>query len=165
MAILATTVLSCFHTRSGLSVTGYKNQRVFIKKDLSYKVGYLGPAWKEFKTGSKSASFHNDAFGATISTDAFCGGSFEDLPLKTLDGQLFAGMGKRVVSKSDEIVLDGRGALRTVSDASVDGVRLKFDAVTLKKDNCIFDFIYMAPPENYSSGVKDFETFFNNFSF
>ncbi|MBI2341360.1 MAG: hypothetical protein HYY43_00645 [Deltaproteobacteria bacterium] len=165
MAILSVLCLSCFHSRSGLSVIGYRNQQVFIKKGLSYRVGYLGPQWKEFKTGSKSASFHNDSMGATISTDAFCGGAFEDLPLKTLDGQLFAGMEKRVVSKTDEIVLDGRGALRTVSEASIDGVRLKFDAVTIKKNNCTVDFVYMSPPENYSAGLNDFETFFKDFSF
>ncbi|OGQ49139.1 MAG: hypothetical protein A3I09_01930 [Deltaproteobacteria bacterium RIFCSPLOWO2_02_FULL_47_10] len=164
IAILIVTS-SCFHGRSSSGVVGYRGQTVFLKKDLSYKVGVLPKEWRVLKTPVKAAAFHNDGSHATISTDAFCGASFEDLPLKTLTGHLFAGTSKHNVIKEDEFSLDGRGALRTISTGTVDGIALKFDSVVVKKNNCTFDFIYISPPENYDGGVADFENFYIGFSF
>jgi len=155
----------CFRGRQGLSVIGYRNQMVFIKKDLFYRVGPLSGDWDGLKTGVKAAAFHNEKIGGTISTDAFCGASFEDLPLNVLTNQLFADTHRKNTEQGAELVLDGRGALRTVADGQVDGVPLKFDSVVVKKDGCTIDFIYIVPPENYLAGVKEFETFYGGFSF
>lgn len=156
---------SCFHGRQNLSVIGYRHGQVFIKKGGSYKVGELPASWRMFKTGAKAITFHNDGLKATISTDAFCGASFEDLPLKILTGQMFAGVTKRSIIKEEEFLLDGRGALRTIAAGETDGVPLKFDSVIIKKNNCTIDLIYISPPENYSGGVSDFEIFFKGFVF
>lgn len=156
---------ACFHGRQSTSVIGYRHQMVFLKKNLYYNVGQLTSDWKRLNVRAKTVAFHNNKLGATISTDAFCGGSFEDLPLRTLTGQLFAGTGSRKVIKEEELTLDGRGALRTVSTGTTDGVNLKFDSVVLKKDNCTIDFIYISPPENFSAGVSDFENFYKGFQY
>ncbi len=156
---------SCFSHRQSVSVIGYRHQMVFLKKDLYYKVGALPEDWQKLDVHAKAAAFHNKGLGATISTDAFCGSAFEDAPLKTLTGQLFAGTAKHSIVSEREFQLDGRGALRTVSTGEVDGVPLKFDSVVIKKNNCTIDFVYMSPPEKYAGGVGDFETFFNGFRF
>ena len=165
VAVLLLIIPGCFHGRPSHAVIGYRDGRVFIKKDSAYRVGKLPSSWHEFNTRAKAAAFHNDGIGGTISTDAFCGASFEDLPLKTLTGQLFAGVAKRGIIKEEEFVLDGRGALRTVSSGMVDGVSLKFDSVVVKKNNCTIDFVYIVPPENYSRGAADFEAFFMGLGF
>lgn len=156
---------ACFHGRQTTSVIGYRHQTVFLNKDLYYKVGGLSLGWEKLKTNAKAAAFHRQDIGATISTDAFCGAGFEDLPLKVLTGQLFAGTGKRKILKEEEFTLDGRGALRTVATGETDGVPLKFDSVVLKKNNCTIDFVYISPPESYSAGVSDFETFYKGLNF
>lgn len=164
-AVLVLTFSSCFHGRQGFGVTDYKGQTVFLKKNLFYHVGALSSDWRHMATSAKAIAFHNDNLGATISTDAFCGASFEDLPLKTLTGHLFAGTAKHNVVKENELTLDDRGALRTIATGTVDGVALKFDSVVIKKNNCTFDFIYISPPENYDGGVRGFEVFYNGFKF
>jgi hypothetical protein len=146
-------------------VIGYRDGRVFLKKNLYYRVGRLPLAWREFSANAKAASFYNKELGATISTDAFCASSFEDLPLKILSGQLFAGIGQHRVLDEKTLTLNGREALRTLSSGTMDGVAIKFDSVVLKKNNCTIDFVYFAPPQNYEAGVKDFELFYNGFKF
>jgi hypothetical protein len=138
---------------------------VFLKKDVYYKVGKLPEGWKTLSTRAKAAAFYNKDLGASISTDAFCAGGFEDLPLKTLSGQLFAGTQQHSIISEKEIDMDGRGGLRTVSTGSIDGVDLKFDTVVVKKNNCTMDFVYFSPPEKYKDGVAAFEAFFNGFKF
>jgi hypothetical protein len=156
---------SCFSHRQAISVIGYRHQTVYLKKDLFYKVGPLSEGWQKFNVHAKAAAFHNKDLGATISTDAFCGSAFEDIPLKTLTGQLFAGTARHSTLSEKEFQLDGRGALRTVSTGEVDGVPLKFDSVVIKKNNCTIDFVYMSPPERYAGGVGEFESFFGGFRF
>ena len=63
------------------------------------------------------------------------------------------------------MMLDGRGALRTISTGETDGVPLKFDSVVLKKNDCTIDLVYISKPENYSDNVADFEAFYNGFRF
>ncbi len=156
---------ACLHGRHTVSVMGYRNQMVFLKKNLYYHVGKLPADWHDFYSKAKVVSFHNDKLGATISTDAFCGSGFEDLPLRTLTGQYFAGIAKRKVVKETEFKLADRGALRTISTGETDGVALKFDSVVVKKNDCTIDFVYIAPPANYDAGASDFETFYNGFKF
>lgn len=156
---------ACLPAQKTASIIGYRNQQVFVKKDVAYRIGELPSSWRKFNVPAKAVAFHNDDLNATISTDAFCEGSFEDLPLATLTGQLFAGTAGHSIIKEGEFVLDGRGALRTISTGSIDGVGLKFDSVVVKKNNCTIDFVYIAPPENYEGGVKDFEKFYNGFGF
>lgn len=166
LAIFLILLSACFsHTRQSLSVIGYRDGRVFLKKNNYYRVGELPLKWHEFSANVKAVSFYNKELGATISTDAFCAGSFEDLPLKTLSGQLFAGIGQRKILQEKEIILDGRAVLRTLSSGTMDGVAIKFDSVVLKKNNCTIDFIYIVPPQNYEAGIKDFELFYNGFKF
>lgn len=162
---LAVMFAGCMHGRQSHTVIGYRHDTVFIKKDRSYRVGALPSGWKAMKTFAKAIAFHNKETGATISTDAFCAGAFEDLPLRTLTGQLFAGTAMRKIVSENELMLDGRGALRTISTGEVDGVPLKFDSVVLKKNDCTIDFVYISPPERYSDGVSDFEAFFGGFRF
>ena len=156
---------SCFRSKQGISVIGYRNQMVFLKKNVYYKVGELPKGWDHIRTSSKAASFYNESIKGTVSTDAFCGSYFEDLPLKTLTNQLFAGTNRAAPLMEKDFILDGRGAFRSVSTGKVDGVPLKFDSVVIKKNNCTIDLVYIVPPENYESGVGDFEVFFGGFKF
>jgi hypothetical protein len=54
--------------------------------------------------------------------------------------------------------------MHTVVVAKLDGVPKKFDVWVLKKDGCVYDLYYIAPPDRYESGVGDFEGFVHGFS-
>ena len=46
---------------------------------------------------------------------------------------------------------------------AVDGVPLKMAVVVMKKDFCLYDFSYFAPPGGFSRGISDFEGYLNGF--
>jgi len=163
--VIALLFSGCFSSRQALSVIGYRHSHVYIKKNFFYKVGELSDSWKYLSTRAKAIVFHNQSLAASISTDAFCGSAFEDAPLHVLTSQIIAGQNEPQVTKTEEFMLDGRGARRTILNAKTDGVPLKLDVVVIKKNNCTIDFVYVAPPENYAAGVADFEGFFGGFKF
>lgn len=128
-----------------------------------FTVGKLSPDWKGPKIKLKQMVFENDRIGATIVTDALCGPKFDEAPLSHLLQDLFRPMEKRNVGKLREVTVDGRRALRAQGEGNLDGVPLRMEAVVVKKDFCLYDFVYFAPPERFPEGARDFEEYLHGF--
>lgn len=61
--------------------------------------------------------------------------------------------------------LAGRAALRTVSQGRLDGVLLQCEFVVMKKNGCLFDFMYVARPDAFENGRSQFQKVVEGFSF
>jgi hypothetical protein len=59
----------------------------------------------------------------------------------------------------ETIPFDAREALHTVLRAKLDGVEMQYDIYVLKKDGCVYDFVYVAPPARFADGAPLFEQF------
>ena len=147
------------------SVMGTRGNYVFIRHDRWYEVGKLPQGWKTLHTRVKSASWYNEEYRSTISTEVLCEVSVGDRPLDVVASSVASAMEDRTVSNHREFMLDERGAVREMVTGSVDGVPLAMDVVALKKNNCAFDFIVIAPPEEIANVQPIFEEFFNGFHF
>ncbi len=60
------------------------------------------------------------------------------------------------VLEQSETELVGRAAMRTVVDASLDGIPRRNELWVVKKDGCLFDLRYSAGAENFASGQAAF---------
>ncbi len=146
-------------------VKGYSPGTVKTDKG-SYAVGPLPVTWRRGKVGKyKVLVFYNDAYHSSIETDAFCDQSFDDASLRVLTSHLHAGLTKPQTKSETPMMLNGRGALRSIAEGTVDGIPMRLDSVVIKKDNCLFDFVLIAQPSFYSSAVADFESFFGGFHY
>ncbi len=144
----------------------YRNGKVFLQYGGYYRVGLLPFGWRRIKWSSKAVSFYNDSYKSSISTDAFCGKSFVDRPLDALAGELSAALSDdRETKWTQEMFLDGRGALRVFVTGTMDGVLVNMDIVVVKKNDCNFDFVAVSRPDSPKEMTKDFETFFGGFSY
>lgn len=86
--------------------------------------------------------------GALIAVNAVCEGH-GDPSLKVLTDHLLIGFEAREIREREELMLDGRGALRTRAAASLDGVPVELELTALKKDGCVYDLIYTAPASRF----------------
>jgi hypothetical protein len=43
--------------------------------------------------------------------------------------------------------------------AKLDGVVMSYDIYVLKKDGCVYDFVYVASPDRFGEGTSAFERF------
>ena len=57
---------------------------------------------------------------------------------------------RELVSQETE-PFDGREALHTRMRAKWDGVPIAFDIYVMKKDGCIYDFVYMGDPSAFDA--------------
>lgn len=128
-----------------------------------FKTGALPKGWKNPKIRQKQLVYENDDLGATLLADALCGPKFVDAPLSRLAQDLFDRMEDRRFLKERNISLDHRAAYRITGTGRIDGVSLMMDAVVMKKDFCLYDLVYFAPPGSFAKGMSDFEGFLNGF--
>lgn len=138
-----------------------------IKTDKgSYGVGILPNTWRQKHVGRyKALVLYNESYQSTIESDAFCDRSFDDASLKVLTNHLHVGISEQKIKKETNLMLDGRGAFRSVISGKVDGVEVVLDSVVIKKDNCLFDFVLISIPGEYSRALSDFENFFGGFRY
>lgn len=138
-----------------------------VKTDKGYYgVGPLPSEWKRGRVGDyKVLVFYNEAFQSSIETDAFCDHSFDDASLSVLTKHLHMGLTNAKTKSETPFMLDSRGALRSITQGTIDGVEMVMDSVVIKKDNCLFDFVLISKPSKYKSAVFDFENFFGGFRY
>ncbi|HEX8953495.1 MAG TPA: hypothetical protein VF945_16680, partial [Polyangia bacterium] len=63
----------------------------------------------------------------------------------------------------ETVPLDRREALRTRVTAKLDGVPMTLELYVVKRDGCIFDLSYAAPPDAFERGAADFRRFVDGF--
>jgi hypothetical protein len=109
-------------------------------------------------------ALRSDERRATVALFARCGRDGDDVPLSALTQHLFMQFSRREVLEQRELSLDGRGALFTRMRARLDGVEKGFVVYVLKKDGCVYDFLFVSDqpleesPEVFERFVHSFRT-------
>lgn len=150
--------------RSPTSIVSYRQGLVSMKKG-SYRVGDLPTTWQQTAFNFKSLTFRHSEHASTIATNAFCGKNYEDASLEVLSRHLYMGIEHVKVESTREQMIDDRRALSTIWTGTVDGVSVKLETVSIQKNNCLFDFYYVASPETFSADQADFAHFVEGFSY
>ena len=135
---------------------------VLTKPDVRYRVGTLPAHWKQVWLEGNDLAFSEPGTGRALSVNATCEGH-DDPPLTVLTRHLLTGFTERQEVSQQLIPLSGREALRSRYLAKMDGVPVRLELVVLKKDTCVFDFSYVAPPEEAEARLADFEGLLGGF--
>jgi hypothetical protein len=72
---------------------------------------------------------------------------------------LFFGLRDKQVEGRERFRLHGTEAVRTRITARLDRVPVEVEAVSVRRADCLYDFMYVAPPATFPQGRADFETF------
>jgi len=158
VAVALTSVAGC--SGNGRSFDG----NVFREgTQIAFRVPEPPPTWRKVSVSHASLSFHDDVAGASILTNAQCKKADEDTPLGALTNHLLIGTTEREQTSQTVEPFDGREVMHTKVVAKLDGVRLAFDIFVLKKDGCIYDFVYVVPPDYAAVGQPPFEAWVRGF--
>ncbi|RJS20260.1 hypothetical protein DRW03_19985 [Corallococcus sp. H22C18031201] len=149
------------------SLTGCRHvsfeDSVFQKSDVRYRVGEVSKDWQRVYFNDNDLAFSERAeTGRVLSVNATCNGH-DDPPLPVLTRHLLMGFTERQELAQRTIPLDGREALRSRYVAKLDGVPVELELVVLKKDGCVFDFTYVAPPGMAEARMPDFDALLAGF--
>ncbi|RKH66035.1 hypothetical protein [Corallococcus aberystwythensis] len=138
---------------------------VLQKSDVKYRVGPLSNSvWERRGFDDNDLAFvERGDTGRVIATNSTCK-DHDDPSLQVLTKHLLMGFTERQDLGQRSFTLDGREALRSRYVAKLDGVPISLELVVLKKDNCVFDFSYVAPVGTADARMADFESLFQGFS-
>ena len=132
-------------------------------EDVRFRVGPIPGSWRQLQVDDARLAFRDDAANATVAVNGRCGVDGDDVPLASLTQHLFLQFTDRTQLSQKTVGLDGREALRTEISAALDGVKKHYLVYVLKKNGCVYDFMYIAADSALGSRA-DFERFVQGFA-
>ena len=135
-----------------------------IENDTFYSVkGYSvvlpGSGWRVTPGGAADLELKRDSPPGGMLADATCEGAPRERPLSILVRQLTFGLTSRETVESDEDPRAGRPAAHRVVRGEVDGTPVAIEAVVVKGERCVHDFLYVAPLPAFDAGRPAFAAF------
>jgi hypothetical protein len=130
---------------------------------VAFQVGAVPSGWRSVDVSDAALAYRDEAHGASVLVNARCLRPDEGTPLVALTNHLIIGSTMREVVSQEAVPFDGREALHTKLRAKWDGVPIAFDIFVMKKDGCVYDFVYMGDPAAFDQGTRDFEVFVRAF--
>lgn len=132
---------------------------VLRKGDLTLRIGPVPSSWRRIDVEGAELAFRDDARAGSVLLNVRCGARDDDAPLSVLTDHLIMGTTEREVQSEEIIPFDGREAMHRVLRAKLDGVPMQYDIYVMKKDGCVHDLVYVAPPSHFAEGSAEFERF------
>jgi len=155
LVVAFTSAIAATLSAAACSTTGeLKNDR-FEDAKVSYAVGLPGDGWKRLDFEKADIAWHNPDLGAGLFINSTCEG-VQDSPLVGLTNELLIGTTEREVLEQELKPWSKREALETIVLSKLDGVLRKRALFVIKKDGCVYDIVYDAPPERFDAGVATY---------
>jgi hypothetical protein len=124
----------------------------FEDDKVAYTVGQPGEGWRPLRLERADIAWHHPGIGAGILVNSACEG-VQDSPLIGLTNELLIGTTEREILEQQVMPWSRREALESVVSGKLDGVPRKRAIFVLKKDGCVYDIVYDAPPATFEAGL------------
>lgn len=156
-----TLLLVLLGASTGCTRLHYANQ-MLTKPGVRYRIGELPPGWQRVALSDNDLAFSWENTGHALAVNSTCEGH-DDPSLEVLTRHLLMGFTEQEEVARETVMLDGREALRSRHQAKLDGVPVELLLLVLKKDNCVYDFSYVAPRGHFEEHEADFESLVGGF--
>jgi hypothetical protein len=137
--------------------------RIYHNGDLRFRVGQIPSTWRTIGVDDALLAFRDDPANATVALNGRCHVDGDDVPLASLTQHLFLQFTDRDLGTQKPLSLDGREALRTEITAALDGVKKHYVVYVLKKNSCVYDFMYIADTAD-NGALAAFDGFVQGFA-
>ena len=157
-------VLAALVCAVAASCNGHLADGYFAKDSLRYRVAEPDSAqWQVVKFAENDLAWVNKNSAHVLSVNATCG-DHGDPGLDVLTTHLMFGFTERTLKTRQTKMLDGREALFSSYVAKLDGVAVEIELVVLKKNDCVHDFIYIAPAGRAAEHRAGFDRLLSEFT-
>lgn len=118
--------------------------------------------FEEIKLKDADRAWQNDDNGSTISYLSTCNDP-SDPSLQAARSDFLASLtGLKVISEN-ESEFNGRDALSTVAEGSVDGVKTRVEMLLFKKNNCLYTLSFVALAKTFNDNHSAYSEFSQSF--
>jgi len=122
---------------------------VYHGSSVDYALPPPGDGWRRIDVGEgqNDVAWSHDGLASVIQVNSSCSPEL-DIPLEALTNHLLIGFTEREYKEEKRVPMAAREALRTHVVAKLDGVPREMVFVVLKKDECVYDFALISPPDD-----------------
>ena len=114
--------------------------------------------WQPVSLDGAALSFRAPDLDAGIGLRVDCDVP-ESGPLPSVARHLFFGLSDKHVERRELVAVSDASGVRTRLRARLDNRPVEVDGVTLRRGECLYDFVYVAAPQRFEDGQPDFEAF------
>lgn len=143
---------------AGCSAAGHIDHGVFYSSK-GYQVSLPAQGWAVKPGGAAELELQRRDPAGGMLADATCDDKTAGRPLTVLARHLTFGLKDRVLEDGGPLTLAGRPAQRSVVRGSVDGTAVGVEAVVVRGERCVYDFLYVAPAASFETGRGEFQAF------
>ncbi|MFQ5829177.1 MAG: hypothetical protein ACE5JD_08485 [Candidatus Methylomirabilia bacterium] len=122
------------------------------------------PLWRVSSDGRADLELRHTRVQAGILAHATCQGKALLRSLPVLAKHLSFGLRDRQELERTEVSVARRPGIRVLLRGRLDGIPVKAEAYVIKGERCVYDMVYVAPPEEFSAGESDFQAFVRSFT-
>lgn len=139
---------------AGCASSGTYRNGVFEGSHVVYRVEAPAGGWRLVSFSGNDLAWGGPD-GEVIAVNSECE-DHGDPSLAVLTNHLLIGFEDRVIRERESLQISGRGALRTRVAATLDGVPVEMELTVLKKDGCVYDLVYLAPPHRFEEHLSTY---------
>jgi hypothetical protein len=136
---------------------------VVVTPDTRYRIGPVPKDWYQVNLKDSDFSWVTSPAEYAFWVNSVCK-DYQDVPLVALNRQLLIGFTDVQKLEQKTETLDGREALYSHYRADMDGVARELGLLVVKKDECVYDFAYVARVGHYADRFGQFQALYMGFS-
>jgi hypothetical protein len=136
----------------------------FISPAYAFEVPLPGGEWHPVPDGPSVLTLAHTQLAAGVMVSVTCQQA-HDVPLDILTRHLLFGFKDIEILQQVPRVLNGVPALKTVARARLDGREVQLQSYVVRRNDCVYDAVYFASPQDYSPGEPGFEHMMAGFHF
>ena len=129
-----------------------------------YRVTLPASGWKVDRGPRADLSLQDEAGPGGMLVDATCAGRERARSLDVLARHLTFGLTRREVVESGTVTVAGREAARSVVRGQADGREVTVEALVMRAEPCVHDFLYVAPTGAFDAGRPAFAALVASFA-
>jgi hypothetical protein len=116
-------------------------------------------AWDVVRDGRADLVLARPGGTGAMLVDSTCGGRDSGRALDVLMRHLLFGLKDRRVVEREELMLGGHPAERVLFDGESEVGPVRGEAYVVKRADCVYDLLYVAPRGSFEAGRADFRRF------
>ena len=147
-----------FLLNSCITIGGSKDPQPAKNLEYSSPTG----SYVELKSKTGDKSWKSSKTNNVISYLSDCAPN-QDPSLDQLDQDALAGLEKMEIKTREEIQYNQRTGRNTVAEGFIDGVKVKINVLSFKKNNCSYSLIYGGVSDRFDSEAQVFKQFTESF--
>jgi hypothetical protein len=132
-------------------------------REVRFHVRPPGPPWAQAATAPDQLAFRAPDLAAAMAVFEDCRAP-EAGELRWVAHHLFFGLKPRELREQEGIRLQGLPAVRTRLEGRLDGAPVELEAVSLRHGGCLYDLVYVAPPDRFEAGHPAFQAVVQSFT-